>query len=54
MSKIIAIALKDIKIRSSGKTELLFFLILPLDIYRASFRDVFRQWIKQDCDGRGG
>jgi ABC-2 type transport system permease protein len=30
MSKIIAIALKDIKIRSSGKTELLFFLILPL------------------------
>jgi ABC-2 type transport system permease protein len=30
MSKVIAIALKDIKIRSSGKTELLFFLILPL------------------------
>jgi len=30
MSKVIAIALKDIKIRSSGKTELLFFIILPL------------------------
>ena len=30
MSKIIAIAKKDIKIRFSGKTELLFFLILPL------------------------
>ena len=30
MSKIFAIAWKDIKIRSSGKTELLFFLILPL------------------------
>ncbi len=30
MFKIIAIAFKDIKIRSSGKTELLFFLILPL------------------------
>jgi ABC-2 type transport system permease protein len=30
MSKILAIAWKDIKIRSSGKTELLFFLILPL------------------------
>ena len=30
MSKIIAIARKDIKIRFSGKTELLFFLFLPL------------------------
>jgi ABC-2 type transport system permease protein len=30
MSKIIAIARKDIKIRFSGKTELLFFLVLPL------------------------
>jgi ABC-2 type transport system permease protein len=30
MFKIIAIARKDIKIRFSGKTELLFFLILPL------------------------
>ena len=30
MSKIIAIAKKDMKIRFSGKTELLFFLILPL------------------------
>jgi len=30
MSKIIAIALKDMNIRFSGKTELLFFLILPL------------------------
>ena len=30
MSKIIAIAWKDMKIRFSGKTELLFFLILPL------------------------
>ncbi len=30
MSKVIAIALKDMKIRFSGKTELLFFLILPL------------------------
>lgn len=30
MSKVIAIALKDIKIRSSGKTEILFFLILPV------------------------
>jgi ABC-2 type transport system permease protein len=30
MSKLIAIALKDIKIRSSGKTELLFFIILPV------------------------
>ena len=30
MFKIFAIAMKDIKIRSSGKTELLFFLILPL------------------------
>ena len=30
MSKVIAIALKDMKLRFSGKTELLFFLILPL------------------------
>ncbi len=30
MSKVIAIALKDLKLRFSGKTELLFFLILPL------------------------
>ena len=30
MQKIIALAWKDIKIRFSGKTELLFFLILPL------------------------
>jgi ABC-2 type transport system permease protein len=30
MSKIIAIALKDMKIRRGGKTQLLFFLILPL------------------------
>ena len=30
MSKVIAIALKDMKIRFSGKTELLFFLVLPL------------------------
>jgi ABC-2 type transport system permease protein len=30
MSKVIAIALKDIKVRRSGKTQLLFFLILPL------------------------
>jgi ABC-2 type transport system permease protein len=30
MSKVIAIALKDIKIRRGGKTQLLFFLILPL------------------------
>jgi linearmycin/streptolysin S transport system permease protein len=30
MSKVIAIAWKDIKIRSSGKTELLFFIILPV------------------------
>jgi ABC-2 type transport system permease protein len=30
MSKIIAIAMKDMKIHFSGKTELLFFLILPL------------------------
>jgi len=30
MSKIIAIAMKDMKIRFSGKTELLFFLFLPL------------------------
>jgi ABC-2 type transport system permease protein len=30
MSKVIAIALKDLKIRTSGKTELLFFLILPV------------------------
>ena len=30
MSKVITIALKDMKLRFSGKTELLFFLILPL------------------------
>jgi ABC-2 type transport system permease protein len=30
MSKVIAIAWKDIKIRRGGKTQLLFFLILPL------------------------
>ena len=30
MSKVIAIALKDLKLRFTGKTELLFFLILPL------------------------
>jgi ABC-2 type transport system permease protein len=30
MSKVIAIALKDMKLRFSGKTELLFFLVLPL------------------------
>ena len=30
MSKVIAIALKDMKLRFSGITELLFFLILPL------------------------
>jgi len=30
LSKVIAIALKDMKIRFSGKTELLFFLVLPL------------------------
>jgi ABC-2 type transport system permease protein len=30
MSKVIAIALKDLKLRFSGKTELLFFLFLPL------------------------
>ncbi len=30
MSKVIAIALKDFKIRSTSKSEILFFLILPL------------------------
>jgi ABC-2 type transport system permease protein len=30
MSKVIAIALKDLKLRFGGKTELLFFLVLPL------------------------
>src|SRR4030043_451102 len=30
MSKVITIALKEMKLRFSGKTELLFFLILPL------------------------
>jgi ABC-2 type transport system permease protein len=30
LSKVIAIALKDMKLRFTGKTELLFFLVLPL------------------------
>lgn len=30
MSKVIAIAIKDLKLRFSGKTQFLFFLILPL------------------------
>jgi predicted permease len=30
MSKIFAIVWKDFKIRSSSKTELLFFIILPV------------------------
>ena len=39
MPKVIAIALKDMKFAVSGKTELLFFLILPLDIYLCSYRE---------------